>query len=241
MRKLRRPSHSTIVAYLALFIALGAGGAYAADTIGSSDVIDESLLSRDIKNGQVRGGDIALDSIGSARVINGSLSGADIGPDSILGTNIDEATLKGVDAAKVRGDAPCQTKDVLAEDPGGIVILGPICESGPLKMTASCTEVDNTFIRAEILLDTSADDSFYGADGPLNGETLDANFNAADPPAVLLSVDDKNDPGASMQMHEVVAGVNSGPDRGQIAGVAAVRAERGEAGTDCQFVFYGDG
>ena len=39
---------------LALFLVLAGGTAYAANTIGSSDIIDESILSRDVKNGQVR-------------------------------------------------------------------------------------------------------------------------------------------------------------------------------------------
>ena len=35
---------------LALFLVIAGGTAYAANTIGSSDVIDESLLSADLKN-----------------------------------------------------------------------------------------------------------------------------------------------------------------------------------------------
>jgi hypothetical protein len=99
MKMLRRPSHSTIVAYLALFIALGAGGAYAANTIGSADVIDESLLSQDIKNGQVRASDIAANSIGSSRVVDNSLRGVDI----------NQATLDGVVRSfggRINGSAP---------------------------------------------------------------------------------------------------------------------------------------
>ena len=46
---MRAPSHSTAVAYLALFIALG-GTAYAATKIGSKEIKDNSIQSRDIKN-----------------------------------------------------------------------------------------------------------------------------------------------------------------------------------------------
>ena len=45
-KRFGRPSHTTVVAYLALFAALGTGGAYAANTIGSSDIIDESIRHR---------------------------------------------------------------------------------------------------------------------------------------------------------------------------------------------------
>jgi len=37
--------------------------AYAANTIGSADIIDESILSEDIKNGQVKASDIATDAV----------------------------------------------------------------------------------------------------------------------------------------------------------------------------------
>jgi hypothetical protein len=102
-----------VVAYLALFVALSTGGAYAANTIGSSDVIDESLISQDFKNGEVRGPDIAngavtRDKIGgsavtTAKVSDGSLGAQDLGPDSVgasevvndslAGTDVDESTL----------------------------------------------------------------------------------------------------------------------------------------------------
>jgi len=44
----RRPRHGTVVAYVALFVALG-GSAYAAATIGSAQVVDDSLRSVDLK------------------------------------------------------------------------------------------------------------------------------------------------------------------------------------------------
>ncbi len=54
---------------LALVLVIAGGTAYAADTVGSPDVIDNSLLSADLKNNQaVRGGDVG----------NGSLTGLDV-------------------------------------------------------------------------------------------------------------------------------------------------------------------
>ncbi len=44
-----RPGHATVAAYLALFVALG-GSAYAAATIGSEQIIDDSVASIDIAN-----------------------------------------------------------------------------------------------------------------------------------------------------------------------------------------------
>jgi hypothetical protein len=66
----RRPSHATVVAYLALFVALGGTGAWAThEVINSSDVVDESLRGVDIRG---------KDGTSTAAGINGTLTGADI-------------------------------------------------------------------------------------------------------------------------------------------------------------------
>ena len=39
-----------VVAFLALFVALGTGGAYAANTIASTDIIDGEVKSADVKD-----------------------------------------------------------------------------------------------------------------------------------------------------------------------------------------------
>jgi hypothetical protein len=62
-----RISHATVVAYLALFVALG-GSAYAAATITGRDVVDRSLTGVDIRNGTVRSADVA------------GVTGEDLGP-----------------------------------------------------------------------------------------------------------------------------------------------------------------
>jgi hypothetical protein len=53
-----RPRHGTVVAYLALFVALS-GSAYAAAKIGSKQINDNSILSKDIKNKTIALGDIS--------------------------------------------------------------------------------------------------------------------------------------------------------------------------------------
>ncbi len=89
----RRPSHGTVVAYLALFVALG-GTAYAVNTIGSSDVIDESLLSQDIKNLQVGTSDIALGAVFGSRIRDSGILSSHVVDDTLTGNDINEATLQ---------------------------------------------------------------------------------------------------------------------------------------------------
>jgi hypothetical protein len=75
--RFRRPSHTTVVAYLALFTALGGTG-YAAATIGAGDIKQAAVYSRHIKNGQVHGEDIVKGAVNSRKVLNGSLQKEDL-------------------------------------------------------------------------------------------------------------------------------------------------------------------
>ena len=76
----RRPSHSTLVAYLALALALSTGTAYAANTVGSSDIIGtDSILSQDVHNGTLVAADLAKNTIGTGRVQDNSLTLTDMG------------------------------------------------------------------------------------------------------------------------------------------------------------------
>ena len=56
-------TYANVAATLCLVLVLGGGAAYAANTIGSADVIDESLLSQDIKNNTLTGDDVLESSL----------------------------------------------------------------------------------------------------------------------------------------------------------------------------------
>jgi len=74
----RLPRHSTVAAYLALFVAVGTGGAYAANEFTGDNIVDESLMSVDIKNQEVKYDDLAFNSVSSSRVVNNTLTGEDV-------------------------------------------------------------------------------------------------------------------------------------------------------------------
>lgn len=63
----RRPNHSMIVSYLALFVALG-GTAFAATKLTGADIADGSLSGADLRNGSVRSTDVK------------GITGNDLGP-----------------------------------------------------------------------------------------------------------------------------------------------------------------
>jgi hypothetical protein len=68
----RRPSASLVIACLALFVALGGVG-YAAATIGSAAVVDNSLRSKDVRNNDLRGKDVRTNTLKGADVDESSL------------------------------------------------------------------------------------------------------------------------------------------------------------------------
>jgi hypothetical protein len=91
---------------LALFLVIAGGTAYAANTVGSSDIINDSIRSLDVRDDTLAGGglaavdlrpssvaasEIASSAVRSAEVANENLTGADIanqsGVDTCVSTN----------------------------------------------------------------------------------------------------------------------------------------------------------
>ena len=90
-----RPSAAMIVALIALFVALG-GTAYAAATIGSGQIIDESIKSQDIKNGEVKNADLGTDAVGSGKISDGQVKAADIANGAVTSDKLATAAAASV-------------------------------------------------------------------------------------------------------------------------------------------------
>jgi hypothetical protein len=118
LRKLRpRLTYANVTATLALFLALGGGAAYAANEWNSSNIQDNTLESRDLKDnagvksadvvddtatgGGLRSRDIFNDGL-TSRDVKG-LTGADVTDDSLTGHDVDEETLETVPSARELG------------------------------------------------------------------------------------------------------------------------------------------
>ncbi len=82
-----------VVAYLALFVALGSGTALAAEKITSKDIAPNAVKSKHLKNGQVRGADLGANAVSGDKVADGSLAGTDVADNSLTGADVDESTL----------------------------------------------------------------------------------------------------------------------------------------------------
>ncbi len=83
-------SFSNVVAFVALFVALG-GSVYAAGKISGTQ----------IKSGSVPGNRIKPKSLSAKQIKPGSLTGAQIKAESLGGTQINESTLTGVSASSI--------------------------------------------------------------------------------------------------------------------------------------------
>ncbi len=105
-------TYSNVTSTLCLILVLGGGAAYAAETIGSSDVINESLLSEDVKNNEIASADIANNvGVQSADVRNGTLNDEDVGQGTFVNFAGDigvvpanDCTLGGIGGINAQGD-----------------------------------------------------------------------------------------------------------------------------------------
>src|SRR4051812_14421364 len=80
---------SNVCSFLALVIALGAGTAYAANTVRSSDIVD----------GQVMNADIAANAVSTGKINGGAVTSSDIRADAVRGTKILDGTVRSPDLA----------------------------------------------------------------------------------------------------------------------------------------------
>jgi hypothetical protein len=100
----RRPSLATVIALLALFVALG-GPAEAARLIGSAGIKDRSIKERDIKrstvrslktprNGSVTAGKLATGAVGSAALADRSVGMIDLGLGAVGSAEIRDGAIR---------------------------------------------------------------------------------------------------------------------------------------------------
>lgn len=140
-QQLARHMRSNAVAYLALFVALG-GSAYAARKIGSSEIKPQAVLSKHIRNEQVRSKDIKNGrGVKSSDVVDDSISGDDV-EEASLGRVPDADALDGHDStAFVSTDQVHDSGKFVLNDPtpgSGGGVFEDIFSAGPFTVRAFC-------------------------------------------------------------------------------------------------------
>ena len=138
-----RPALATIVAFLALFVALGSAS-YAAGILTGKEVKNGSLTGKDIKTDSVTGEDVR-------DLTGGDLDESSLGavPEAAHATKADHATnadrakdaekVGGVPAAQVLTIPGCQSGKVL-----GYARIKANAGTIPATYTSSATHVDST-------------------------------------------------------------------------------------------------
>lgn len=129
----RRPSHTTIVAYLALFIAVGGGSAFAV-------VAANQVNSRSIVDGQVKARDLGANSVGPAKVVDKSLTGSELAPNSIAGSRISDNSITGFDVNEASLNLTRGIDYKAAAPDDGNSLYVPILNFGGLLLKARCKD-----------------------------------------------------------------------------------------------------
>jgi hypothetical protein len=159
-------TYANVVASLALFLALGGVG-YAAATIGSGQIKNNSVRSKDIRNKTVVGKDVKGNAIGAAQVKESGLGKV---PTAQAADQLD-----GLDAAAINfspADGPVAFTEVL--NFGGLVLRAECTGADNLNVQADTTVAD-AIITSSMVRDVGAGDTQHAVHDPdFNpGDTLD--------------------------------------------------------------------
>src|SRR5574338_1629253 len=128
--------------------------AYAAATIGSGDIIDNSIQSVDIKDGEVKAADIGNGQVTAAKIKDGEVRAAEIAGNAVTSAKIADGTIaygdvsRSLIAVEHRDDCNCGGT---GWDPNGSTYTERIFDSRITRYwTVSVTILDNKMICASI-------------------------------------------------------------------------------------------
>jgi hypothetical protein len=133
------PSHATVVAYLALFMAMG-GTAYAAVQWTSADIADESLQSVDVKDNSLTGADITAGSIQSTDLAPGAITGGGASTGStLLDADHNPQTVTGAFWASDRSTLPAAASVAFNVPDGQAYYVLVSAQAVAAQSTGRCT------------------------------------------------------------------------------------------------------
>jgi hypothetical protein len=102
----RRLTYANVMSTIAVFVAVSTGGAYAANTIFSSDIVNGEVKTPDLASEAVSGPKLKPGAVGTDRladgavtseqVKDGTLAGRDVLDNTLRGADIDESTLTNI-------------------------------------------------------------------------------------------------------------------------------------------------
>jgi hypothetical protein len=111
----QRLTYANVMSTLAVFLVLGGGVVYAANTVFSGDIVDGEVKTPDLANGAVANAKLAGGAVTSEKVADGNLRGKDVLDNALTGADIDEASL----ALSFQGTAAVATRRTSVPAGGG--------------------------------------------------------------------------------------------------------------------------
>jgi hypothetical protein len=187
-----RLTYANVIATLALFAALGTGGAYAAATITGADVVDESLTGADVKgspsvNGTLTGYDIQNASIGTVELTSGAVATGKLAANAVTGAKVADGSLTGADIDQSTLTQVMHGQSLFARQvipmtgalyfPGGIpdfFYVGTTCSAGFPAMTFDNQTGETMDVVRE---DSSTNTASYQQLGPASGSSFRWNID----------------------------------------------------------------
>ena len=124
---MKRPSHATVIAYLALFVALSSG-AYAATQLPKNSVGAKQLKKKAVTTTKLKDGVVT-----TPKLKDGAVTTAKIADNAVTGAKVDEASLGQVPSAAVAGSATSAATAASATSAANASALDGIASGGFLQ------------------------------------------------------------------------------------------------------------
>ena len=129
---------TNVVAYVALFIALGGVSAFAADKITSKDIAKNAVKSKHIKASAVKTGDVADGAITTPKLADGAVTTPKIAGSAVTGAKVQDGSLGAGDVAAGTFFSSVVAREQVEEDitSGQFAVVEPHCEAGEIVVGA---------------------------------------------------------------------------------------------------------
>ena len=128
-------NHATIVAYVALFVALG-GTAYAANEWTGANIVDASLTGADLKDATVKTVDLGASAVTGGKILDGGVKAVDLGANAVSSAKIADGSVSAADLGNASvGTAEVADGAVAAADLGDNAVNAAKVEDNTLTGT----------------------------------------------------------------------------------------------------------
>ncbi|MDX6371653.1 MAG: hypothetical protein QOD98_641 [Nocardioidaceae bacterium] len=128
--------YANVTATLALVVALGTGGAFAATKIGAHDIAKDAVRAKHIKSDAVRSKEIKDGQVTSADVAAGAIGTNQLGADAVTGAKVNESSLATVPKATAWNGVTVEEFNVALNDPTPVAT--ELMNDSGMIVTAGC-------------------------------------------------------------------------------------------------------